>query len=492
MAAIGCLATAVGLTVPAAPAANAESRPATIEVPTTASLMRTVGDLVGFAPRSTGSPGGLKAAGYVAGRFRKAGLTNVHYETATSYDWKPSDYSLKVGGTAIDAFPISHSFINSDSAPSTKTLGPGGRAAQVVDIGDSGSVPASAKGKWVVFNLKFQVPLLALLPVSTFVWDPRFSLLDPAVALSANPFLTNQEDVVEAAAKAGAAGVIGVLDDYFESNKYHNEDVVTMRMPGMWITKKTGARLRSLLAKNGNRATMKLTVKRRAVTARTVVGFLEGKTKDTVMVQSHHDSQGPGAVEDGTGTAAVIGLADYYGARAAAGERRDKTLMFVTMDTHFTGYESHQALVKKYITDKKTPYRIVANASVEHIAKRAVTAKDGSLKILDQTEPRGIFQNVSQPLQHKLNGLVVRHDMRSTAVLNAPLTMQILGAIPTDADYLFQAEIPTISLISGPLYLYDEADTIDKVDQKQMRPTTKFFAGVIDMYDAAPSSSIAP
>ncbi|MFI6517492.1 M28 family peptidase [Spirillospora sp. NPDC050679] len=451
--------------------------------------MQTVGDLVGFAPRSTGSPGGLKAAGYVAGRFRKAGLTNVHYETATSHSWDAGNYSLRVGNTPIDAFPITHSFIK--SAPGTSTLGSSGRTAEVLDIGDSASVPNSVKGKWVMFNLKFKVPQAALLPLSTFLWDPKFSVLDPSRMLAANPYITNQADVVDAAAKAGAAGVIGVLDDYFESNKYRNEDVTTMRMPGMWITKKTGARLRSLLPANARRATMKLTVKRRAVTARTVVGFLEGKTKDTVMVQSHHDSLGPGAVEDGTGTAAVIGLADYYGARAAAGERRDKTLMFVTMDTHFSGYESHEALLKKYITGKQTPYRIVANAAIEHIAKRAVIAKDGSLKTLNETETRGIFQNLSQLLQHKLNGLVVKHDLRSTAVLNAPLARQILGEIPTDAVFMFSSRVPTASLISGPLYLYDEADTLDKVDSKQMRPVTSFYADLIDVFDTTPSDRLA-
>lgn len=208
------------------------------------------------------------------------------------------------------------------------------------------------------------------------------------------------------------------------------------------------------------------------------------------MVQSHHDSQGPGAVEDGTGTAEVIGLADYYGARAAAGERRDKTLMFVTMDTHFTGYQSHRALVEKYTTKKQTPYRIVANAAIEHVAKRAVIAKDGSLKTSNQTEPRGLFQNISLPLRLQLNALVVKNDLRSTAALNAKLAQEVLGEIPTDADNIFRAGIPTISLISGPLYLYDDSDTIDKVDEKQMRPVAKIYADVIDLYNRTPSNRL--
>ena len=64
------------------------------------------------------------------------------------------------------------------------------------------------------------------------------------------------------------------------------------------------------------------------------------------MVQSHHDSVGTGAVEDATGTAEVIALAEHYGraAKQPGYRPREKSLMFVTFDTHFTGYQAHQAL----------------------------------------------------------------------------------------------------------------------------------------------------
>src|SRR5690606_26248069 len=140
-------------------------------------------------------------------------------------------------------------------------------------------------------------------------------VLDSERMLTANPYLTSLESTVREAQKAGAVGFVGVLRDYFDSNRYHNEYYrkLAMTIPGMWITKKEGARFRSLLRRHGNRARLDLTVERKAVTGRTVVGILEGRSRDTVMVQSHHDSIGPGAVEDATGTAEVIALADHYG-----------------------------------------------------------------------------------------------------------------------------------------------------------------------------------
>ena len=495
---LAAVATLTTLAVPLAaggPAATATAAPEPVrpELASTDGFMATIRDLVGFAPRTTGSPGGIRTADYVAQRFRKAGLTDVHYETATSYSWQASDSSLSVGGRRIDSFPISHSFIVGPTTPGTRTLGPTGRTADVVDIGHRGVGTTDVRGKWVLFDLKFELPLAGMLPFTTFIWDPYLRLLNPSALLSANPYLTNQESVVKAAQKAGALGVIGVLGDYFDSNRYHNEYYrrTPMTVPGVWVTKKASATLRTAL-RSSPRATMRLTVVRKAVTARTVVGFLPGRTKDTVMVQSHHDSQGPGAVEDATGTAEVVALADYYGglARRPGYRPREKTMMFATFDTHFTGYQQHQAFVDKYLIKKQTPYRIVANATIEHVGKRAVVAKDGSLKVLEQHEPRGIFENVSLPLKLVLDAAIVRNNLHTTAVLNSTLPAKLLGGIPTDASFVLQAGVPTISLIAGPLYMYDEADTIDKVDQTQLRPVAVFYADMLDALDRTASNRI--
>ena len=52
------------------------------------------------------------------------------------------------------------------------------------------------------------------------------------------------------------------------------------------------------------------------------------------------------------------------------------------------------------------------------------------------------------------------------------------------------AGIPTASLIAGPNYLYDEADTLDKIAKDQLVPVTKFFAELVEAMDATPSALI--
>jgi hypothetical protein len=55
---------------------------------------------------------------------------------------------------------------------------------------------------------------------------------------------------------------------------------------------------------------------------------------EIVLIQSHHDSTTSGAVEDASGAAEVMALARYFGQFPK--DARPRTVMFATMDTHFT------------------------------------------------------------------------------------------------------------------------------------------------------------
>jgi hypothetical protein len=43
--------------------------------------------------------------------------------------------------------------------------------------------------------------------------------------------------------------------------------------------------------------------------------------------------------------------------------------------------------------------------------------------------------------------------------------------------------VPTVSLICGPLYLYDDEDTLDKIDVDQLGPVAQFFAALVEAAD---------
>ncbi|MGX5697331.1 M28 family peptidase [Agromyces soli] len=448
-----------------------------IMFPTEASMMTTIEELVAMAPRATGSPGGDAAVEYVERRFAAAGLQTEVLEVP-SYSWRADVCRLDVGDDALACAPILHSGLAAHDWTGTVQHR---LEARVVDIGADRVRRHDVRGAIVLFDLTFDMTVGHSLPMTLFLHDPGRRVLRREVLGSRNPYVTSLARTMREAAEAGAVGVIGVLRDYPDSRNYHNEYYrrTLFPLPGVWVTRAEGARLRELL--NGApSARLTLDVTRREVVSRTVIGVLPGRTADAVMVQSHHDSIGPGAVEDASGTAEVIALAEHYGAAARAGVQREKTLLFVTFDTHFTGYQAHREFARRHVLSPGAPWNIVLNTTIEHIGLRAVEGADGGFASTGETEPRGIFVNVNPAFTWRIGRAVRRHGLHGTSLLGAGLLEFFAGGIPTDASFTLVSGVPTVSLISGPLYLYDDADTIDRIDRRQLVPVARFFAEVVD------------
>lgn len=485
-------AALVGVNAPDTQNCQLDESPQAQGMPGTDRIFGWIEDLVNIGYRRTGTPAGYKAAEFVKCEFEKLGLEDVHYETATSWKWEATSASVQIDGQDIDAFPSAHSFVT-PGEPSTFDTGPDGLEAEIVDVG-LGTAPEMAlkgvEGKVVLFNLKFILPTAGLVPFMEFLWDPALSIIEPNLVI-ANPYLTTYDTAMKAAMDAGAVGFIGVLSDYFDSNRYYNEFYrrTPVTIPGYWVSPKEGARIRQIMRASEQTAKANLTMvgSREEVEARSVIGFLPGKSKDTIMVQSHHDSVFYGAVEDGSGTASVLAQAQYFASQPAAS--REKTLMFATFDSHFTGYQSHQEFARKYIVDKETPYNIVANVTLEHIAKQGKTGPDGELLITDQAEVRGIMNNLGPTLKATMIDSLVRHDLRRTALLSAHALCATVG-MPTDASFVCINGVPTASFIAGPNYLYDEADTLDKVAKEDLVPVAEVFSELIEAIDVTPPALI--
>lgn len=483
-------ALALGILCTAAPGQAAMTTP-----PDDAAIFRTIKEVVSHGPRRIGSPGGDFAVDYVRDRFRAAGLQDVHVEQTPAYSWEAKSHALSFEGTPIGSSPIIYSQSPTRTTTGVTSTPPGGLRAPIVDIGTRNGGPAmpDVRGKIALFDLKFLLPSAALVPATEYLWDPQASLvMNPRPFLTANPYQTSFLSQISSLQGRGAVAVIGVLADYFDSDKYYNEVYrsLNVSVPGLWITKKEGARLRALLAaKPAGDARIDMVSERRTTSANAVVGYLEGKSTDAIMVQSHHDSGYMGAVEDGSGTAEVIALADFFGSQPA--RSRDKTLMFTTFDSHFAGYLAHQAFGRRHVFRRdpaREPHRIVANVTLEHIAKQATPQPDGTLKVEDVPELRAVFENLAAPLKTSLIGSIQKHDLRRTAVLNATVFQPV--GIPTDSNGWLLAGIPTASFISGPSYLYDAQDTLDKVLVEDLHDVAAAFAELVDAIDATPSDEV--
>ncbi len=458
-------------------------------MPDNEAIFSWVRDLAAFGRRGTNAPGDRRSVDYLLDRFRQFGLTDVQVQETESFAWHASRSELTVDATPIPHSPAVFSFDTHDANGPFST-GPNGLSTLLADVGDGEEddfARVDVSGKLVLFNLRFLMPRSLLLAGGEFVYDPHDSV-DAADLDTANPYVNNYEDVLERAINAGAVGFVGVLADYFDSHDIHPEHAEGITIPGLWVTKAAGARIRALTASGTALATMRLEGSRVPATARTVIGYLPGGSTDTIMIQSHHDAAWDGGVEDASGTAEVLALASYYS--QIPQRHRPKTLMFVLMDSHWTGYQAHEHFVETFITRPATPHRIVANVTLEHIARQAEIGPDGQLQLHDLPEYRGVFENVSVPLKNVIEDAVTSHDLQRTVRLPSDKLVPLMGELPTDADLVYQAGVPTISFISGPLYLYDKADTIDKVYKPDLAPVASAFADIIDHLAATPSDQI--
>src|SRR6185436_13250497 len=77
-----------------------------------------------------------------------------------------------------------------------------------------------------------------------------------------------------------------------------------------------------------------------------------------------------------------------------------------------------------------------------------------------------------------------RHELDRLICLNA---YSFGTEPPCDSAPFFTAGIPSACHISGPLYLFDPHDTIDKVRTVDLVPVAKFFAQTIRRIDAIPA-----
>ena len=493
LAGAACTQEAAAPAETVAAAETVSSIPVPEGMPSTREIYGFIQDLTSFGPRVTGSDAGIGAAEYIAAKFRTFGLSDVMIETGDALQWSASNWSLSYADVSIPSFYMRHS--STTGEPRTFTTGPDGLTAQFIYVGEKTDLSGiDVKGKIVVADVALKQASTGDRTTSAYaVHDPKKNL-DQAGIDKINPFSPNLYPFNMASAqKGGAAGFIGILSNYMDSNRFYNEELayfveddLYFNIPGLWLTREDGELLKKLISEKADAGgTLRLDGAVKPVTYHTVIGYLPGQSDETLMVQSHHDSGFLGAVEDASGVAEVLALASYYGKQPL--ESRKRRMMFITMDTHFTEYESHIDFVEKYLKGPKKQ-NIVGNVTLEHIALE-MKIKDGKPVMSGEVEPRAIF---ASPSFLELTAKHVRaHDYERTMVLDADKFTTDQWGISTDAG-IFNAMggVPVISLVTAPVYLYDIADTIDKIAVDELQPTAILFKDIIDELDEMPLAAL--
>ncbi len=460
-------------------------------VPDNREMLGYIKDLTSFGYRRTGTPAGKKAVEYIRDRFREFGLKNVEIEKFNSYRWEAIACELDVNGKRINSFPMANSMREKEFGEFS--TGAQGRTTGIVYVGagsEEDYESVDVKNKIVVSDILFyDVEWRDFKGMSYFTNDPG-GTLDGGMKHE-NPYISrNFPSNYYRAQKNGAAGFVGVLVDYFDRNTYYNEDLSLsiefrdkgyMKIPGLYVSKSEGENLKKMIAERPGAATalLKFAVRIEPALALNAIGYLPGKSKDIILIHSHHDSVFTGAVQDASGVAVVMAMAKYFSKTPAA---KDKTLLFGAFDSHFSGYIANKGFIKKHHDQGE---RIVLDVCVEHVGLEAKN-DNGRLVMTGDIEPRGIFVSENKKLISITKQAVLGNNYGRFALVP---TFSPLG-VCSDAFYLHKSGVPVVSLISPPLYIYDVDDTLDKVAVDQLNPTASLLIDIVAGADAMPSEEI--
>jgi hypothetical protein len=246
-----------------------------------------------------GTAADKEAHDLVTAKFREWGLQDIHLQAfdlgpqSTPADW---DLTATGSGTTLTfktVFPT-------QGAAATP---PGGMDLDLVWVGYGSELDFAGR------DVKGKMALIQSMPwPNGFQQSARFN------------------GAIERAVAKGAAGV---LVNVFITGNVTNSIAGPRGGTGFAIGSEDAAQLRALMEKGPVKVHARLTTEQRTgLTDANVWGTLPGTTNEEIMIIAQHDARFEGAFNNASGTATMLGLAEYFAKVPAANRRR--TLRFVS------------------------------------------------------------------------------------------------------------------------------------------------------------------
>jgi hypothetical protein len=274
------------------------------------------------------------------------------------------------------------------------------------------------------------------------------------------PFAIELQGTMEPAIAAGAVGYIGVLRGYPGGGceYYVPYDGEFRSIPGVYVSEDDGDRLLTLLQNGASTARIDVVAERGRTTSHNVVGELSGADEEWIVIGTHHDAPWASAVEDGTGIAMLLAQATAWAALPAS--RRPHRMIFTAMAAHMSHGAGTRAFIDRH---RQMMERIVLEVHLEHAAVDGPAA--GGADEAQRVTPRWWFTTEHRVLEQVVWDAIVEHRLDRSLVL----TPDALAPFPTTDGGFFHLEgVPLVNYLTAPWYLFDPADTMDKVDHESL------------------------
>lgn len=412
-------------------------------VPSAAEMLGWIETVVSRGIRRPGYPADVWTEGWLADRLAGWGL-DVALEPVEVTRWQPGTGVLRLAdGTELPGLPLPF------TAPT------GGLRARIVPLAEA------RPGDIAVDELAFaEVPQSFVRALATSAYDPE-GVFDTLVQTI--PFGPRMMRVVEPALDAGAAGFVGALTGVpWETRDYYVPyDAVERPIPGLWLS---GGDARRLLARLPCEGELVAESVRDTVTTHNVVATLPGASPHWVIVASHHDGPWASAVEDASGIALVLAAARHWARVPAA--QRPHSLMFLFTSGHMAHAAGTRAFIERH---RSLLADVVLQVHLEHAALRCESV-DGGLRPTADPEVRWWFTTQAPRLESLVATTLEAEGLRRSFVLPPDVFSPMP---PTDGAFFHPEGVPLVHFLSAPMYLFDSADTLDKVDVAGLEPLAR-------------------
>jgi hypothetical protein len=445
-------------------------------------MMEWIKEMSDFGPRRAGSPAGHKNEDYLMGQLRNFGLENVHKEPIPIIYRETDKAVLEVdegeGFKQLKAQWIPYCAYTPDQGIEGDLV-----YADPEKFFQSGDW----KGKIVLTDISF--PVLDVKLISKFSlgqYDPQGNMLDikhPATWVRLNWHFYRK------AFEKGAIGFIGILKDQpggsyrmYAPYGFKEKDILDKPLPGFWVSRDDGPRLRELAKKGKTRVRITHTGGHKPETTNNIVGEIPGQNDEIVIVHCHHDSPFRSPVEDASGCAVVLALAKHFA------EKRDNKRKILILFTagHFYGSIGTRTFIREHLKDIVP--KVALEITIEHVAKEAVENTNGELVYSGQPEGTGIFVPFNKGMVDAVLESVEKNSVDRVFLL--PPEGPLGDYPPTDGGDWYEAGVPLINIISNPVYLLNEEDDMEWVMEERLPKVAGAVADMVRKTDKMSKESI--
>ena len=327
-----------------------------------------------------------------------------------------------------------------------------------------------------------KLPTSSLKHLTNKYYDPRDEF-DSLNQLMPTGFFHN---LMGNAIDKGASAFIGYIANYpwNTCDYYAPYDAVEKKIPGVWISPKDGKKISKLLLKHSIHAKLSFEASNEKVKTNNVYGILEGNSDEWVIISTHHDAPWASATEDTSGIALVLAQAKYWS--QVPQENRPFNLLFLWNCAHMAGGKGGKVFVEK---NKELLEKVVVTIVLEHAARDCII-RDAKLIPTDDPVVRWWFVTKNPVLQDITLNVIKREELYRSVLMPTEGFPPGSEHPPTDAAPFHLAGVPIISMLSAPPYLFDPADTLDKVHIPSLEPITKAVINIIEQLSGKTASEM--